>query len=141
PATGRGFPEMRYHLIVSFSPLCRRACRTLTGQIFEWRETMAILEISVVPIGTSDTSLSAYVADCLRILKKEKIRYELSSMGTNIEGDLKDLFRIAYRMHLTPFKKGALRVVTTLKIDDRRDKKGTLKGKKSAVQSKLRLGK
>jgi len=102
---------------------------------------MAILEISVVPIGTSDTSLSAYVADCLRILKKEKIRYELSSMGTNIEGDLKDLLRIAHRMHLTPFKKGALRVVTTLKIDDRRDKKGTLKGKKSAVQSKLRLGK
>ena len=99
---------------------------------------MAILEISVVPIGTSDTSLSAYVADCLRILKKEKVRYELSSMGTNIEGDLKDLLRIAHRMHLTPFKKGALRVVTTLKIDDRRDKKGTLKGKKSAVQSKLR---
>ena len=99
---------------------------------------MAILEISVVPIGTSDTSLSAYVADCLRILKEEKVRYELSSMGTNIEGDLKDLLRIAHRMHLTPFKKGALRVVTTLKIDDRRDKKGTLKGKKSAVQSKLR---
>jgi uncharacterized protein (TIGR00106 family) len=102
---------------------------------------MAILEISVVPIGTSDTSLSAYVADCLRILKKEKVRYELSSMGTNIEGNLKDLLRIAHRMHLTPFKKGALRVVTTLKIDDRRDKKGTLKGKKSAVQSKLRIRK
>ena len=100
---------------------------------------MAILEISVVPIGTSDTSLSAYVADCLRILKKEKVRYELSSMGTNIEGDLKNLFRIAHRMHLTPFKKGALRVVTTLKIDDRRDKKGTLEGKKKAVKNKLKV--
>jgi uncharacterized protein YqgV (UPF0045/DUF77 family) len=41
-------------------------------------------------------------------------------------------------MHQTPFKKGALRVLTTLKIDDRRDKKGTLEGKKKAVQSKLR---
>jgi uncharacterized protein (TIGR00106 family) len=99
---------------------------------------MAILEISVVPIGTSDTSLSAYVADCLRILKEEKVRYELSSMGTNIEGDLNDLLRIAHKMHLTPFRKGALRVVTTIKIDDRRDKKGTLEGKKKAVQSKLR---
>jgi uncharacterized protein (TIGR00106 family) len=98
---------------------------------------MAILEISVVPIGTSNTSLSAYVADCLRILKKEKVRYELSSMGTNIEGDLKDLFKIALKMHQTPFKKGALRVLTTLKIDDRRDKKGTLEGKKKAVQKKL----
>ena len=99
---------------------------------------MAILEISVVPIGTGGTSLSAYVADCLRLLKKEKVRYELSSMGTNIEGDLKDLFKIAFKMHQIPFGKGALRVLTTLKIDDRRDKKGTLKGKKMAVQKKLK---
>ena len=98
---------------------------------------MAILEISVVPIGTKDTSLSAYVADCLRILKKEKVRYELTSMGTNIEGDLKDLVRIALRMHEAPFKKGVPRVLTTLKIDDRRDTKGTLSGKKKSVESKL----
>ena len=99
---------------------------------------MAILEISVVPIGTSDTSLSAYVADCLRILKNEEVRYELSSMGTNIEGDLRDLLKIALKMHQVPFQKGALRVLTTLKIDDRRDKKGTLEGKKRAVKRKLK---
>jgi len=98
---------------------------------------MAILAISVVPIGTKETSLSPYVADCIRILKKEKVQYELTSMGTNIEGNLKDLIRIAIKMHQTPFKKGALRVLTTLKIDDRRDKKGTLSGKKKAVKSKL----
>ena len=99
---------------------------------------MAILEISVVPIGTGDTSLSAYVADCLRVLKKAKVRYELSSMGTNVEGNLKDLLKIAVAMHQVPFKKGARRVVTTMKIDDRRDKKGTLEGKKKAVLKKLR---
>ncbi len=99
---------------------------------------MAILQISVVPIGTGETSLSAYVADCIRILKKEKVHYELTSMGTNIEGDLKNLLKIALEMHQAPFKKGALRVLTTLKIDDRRDKKGTLKGKKRAVENKLR---
>jgi uncharacterized protein (TIGR00106 family) len=98
---------------------------------------MAILEISVVPIGTKETSLSSYVAGCLRILRKEKVRYELTSMGTNIEGDLRTLMRIALKMHRTPFKKGARRVLTTLKIDDRRDKKGTLSGKKRAVQEKL----
>ncbi len=99
---------------------------------------MAILEISVVPIGTGDTSLSAYVADCLRVLKRERVRYELSSMGTNVEGNLKDLFKIAVAMHQVPFKKGARRVVTTMKIDDRRDKRGTLEGKKKAVKDKLR---
>jgi uncharacterized protein (TIGR00106 family) len=99
---------------------------------------MAILEISVVPIGTGNPSVSSYVADCVRILKKERVKYELTSMGTNMEGNLRDLIQVAMKMHQTPFKKGALRVVTTIKIDDRRDKRGTLAGKKKAVQRKLR---
>jgi len=101
---------------------------------------MAILEISVVPIGMKGTSLSQYVADCIKVLRNERrVKYELTSMGTNIEGSLQDLVRIALKMHAVPFKKGAPRVVTTLKIDDRRDKKGTLEGKKKAVQNKLRV--
>ena len=99
---------------------------------------MAILEISVVPIGTKDPSISSYVADCVRILKKEKVHYELTAMWTNLEGRLKDLINVALKMHELPFRKGALRVATTLKIDDRRDKEITLSGKKSAVRRKLR---
>ena len=98
---------------------------------------MAILEISVVPIGTKGTSLSSYVADCLRVLKEENVPYELTAMGTNVEGNLQKLIRVALKMHQVPFGKGAQRVVTTLKIDDRRDKKGTLSAKKKAVQNKL----
>ena len=99
---------------------------------------MAILEISVVPIGIKGTSLSHYVADCIKVLRKEKkVKYELTSMGTNIEGNLQDLIKIALKMHAVPFQKGAPRVVTTIKIDDRRDKKGTLEGKKKAVEKKL----
>lgn len=100
---------------------------------------MAILEISVVPIGLEGSSLSSFVADCLRVLRKEKIRYELTAMGTNIEGGLKDLIKVALKMHEVPFKKGAPRVLTTLKIDDRRDKKSTLSAKKRAVKRKLRV--
>jgi uncharacterized protein (TIGR00106 family) len=100
---------------------------------------MAILQISIVPIGTKDTSLSSYVADCIRVLEMEKARFELTAMGTNIEGNLKDLIKIALKMHEVPFKKGVARVLTTLKIDDRRDKKGTLVGKKMAVKRKLNL--
>lgn len=99
---------------------------------------MAILEISIVPLGIKGTSLSHYVAGCIKVLQKEKkVKYELTSMGTNIEGNLRDLMKIALKMHEVPFERGALRVLTTLKIDDRRDKKGTLEGKKRAVQNKL----
>ncbi len=101
--------------------------------------TMAILDVSIVPIGTPGTSLSAYVADCVRVLEKEKkIKHELTSMGSNLEGDLKELIRVVMKMHETPFKKGVKRVLTTIRIDDRRDKKGTMEGKKKAVQVKLK---
>lgn len=100
---------------------------------------MAILDVSVVPIGTPGTSLSPYVAECVKVLQKEKkIKHELTSMGSNLEGDLKDLIRVVLKMHETPFKKGAKRVLTTIRIDDRRDKKGTMEGKKKSVEMKLK---
>ena len=97
---------------------------------------MAVMEISIVHIGTGP-SISSYVADCVRVLKKEKMHFELTAMGTNVEGSLKNLIAVALKMHQVPFKKGAQRVVTTIKIDDRRDKKITISGKKKAVQAKL----
>jgi uncharacterized protein YqgV (UPF0045/DUF77 family) len=47
-----------------------------------------------------------------------------------VQGNLKDLIKVALQMHELPFKKGALRVVTTVKIDDRRDREVTIAGKK-----------
>ena len=97
---------------------------------------MAVMEVSVIPIGTG-SSVSSYVADCIRVPKKAKVSYELTAMGTNVEGNLQELVRLALQMHRVPFKKGAQRVVTTIKIDDRRDKKISIAGKKRAVQRKL----
>ena len=97
---------------------------------------MAIAEISIVPIGTQSTSVSSYVAACLEVLKGSGLTHELHGMGTIIEGDLEDLFQIILEMHEVPFRAGALRVVTTIKIDDRRDKKTSSKGKVEAVLRK-----
>jgi uncharacterized protein (TIGR00106 family) len=97
---------------------------------------MAVMEISVIPIGIG-ASVSSYVADCIRVLKKSKVSYELTAMGTNVEGDLNTLVGLALKMHQVPFGRGAQRVVTTIKIDDRRDKKITIAGKKRAVQARL----
>lgn len=99
---------------------------------------MAVMEISVVPLGQG-TSVSSYVADCIRVLKKERMSFEITAMGTNVEGTLGRLIAVALKMHQVPFKKGAKRVVTTIKIDDRRDKEVTIRGKKKAVQQKLRI--
>lgn len=99
---------------------------------------MAIVEISVIPLGTKTPSVSRYVADALKTLKKEKdIKYELTSMGTIIEGDLEKVLDLAKKMHESVFDKKVLRVVTIIKIDDRRDKPLSIKGKIKSVEEKL----
>ncbi|RQD76847.1 MAG: thiamine-binding protein [Halanaerobium sp. MSAO_Bac5] len=99
---------------------------------------MAIAELTVVPLGTKETSLSNYVAGCHQILKEQdKVEYQLTPMGTILEGNLEDIFLITRKMHEVPFENGALRVTTSLKIDDRRDKKGSMKQKLASVESKL----
>ena len=97
---------------------------------------MAIAELSIIPIGTKSTSLSSYVAACLKVLKDTGLTYEVHGMGTIIEGDLKDIFDVVLKMHEVPFQAGALRVVTTVKIDDRRDKEASAKSKVEAVLEK-----
>jgi len=58
-------------------------------------------------------------------------------MGTIIEGDLPRILEVIVLMHEVPFAKGALRVSTLIKIDDRRDKEATMEGKVQAVEEKL----
>lgn len=99
---------------------------------------MAIAEVTVVPLGTKETSLSNYVADCHKVLKdQDKVDYELTPMGTILEGNLNEIFDIVKELHEVPFGEGAKRVSTNLKIDDRRDKKGSMKQKINSVNDKL----
>ena len=99
---------------------------------------MAMIEISVLPVGTQKPSVSRFVAGAVKILQNEPdIRYELTAMGTIIEGERRHLLALAERMHQSAFDAGAVRVVTTIKIDERLDKPLTIKGKIKAVQEKL----
>ena len=99
---------------------------------------MAIAEVKVVPLGTEDTSLSYYVAGCHKVLKKQdQVDYELTPMGTILEGELEQIFAIVEKLHEVPFADGAERVSTTLSIDDRRDKNGSMEQKTNSVNDKL----
>ena len=100
---------------------------------------MAMMDISIVPVGTGNPSVSAFVAEAHRILQKEAgIRYELTAMNTIIEGNLEKLFEIAQKLHRSPFAAGAKRVVTTIRLDERTDKPLTIEGKVKAVKDKLK---
>ena len=100
---------------------------------------MAIIEVSIVPLGTGTPSLSQYVARTVKVLEERRdIKYELTSMGTIIEGDLEQLLGAVRKMHETVFDAGAARVLTTVKIDDRRDKASTMSGKIESVKRELK---
>ncbi len=99
---------------------------------------MAIVEVSIVPIGGTGTSLSEYVAGALRVLEGSGLRYELTAMGTIISGDLDEIMIIVRKMHESCFEGGSARVLTTVRIDDRRDRAATPEDKVKSVQEKLR---
>ena len=100
---------------------------------------MAIAEVSIIPLGTKTPSVSKYVARAISVLQQEKdIKYELTSMGTIIEGDLEKILKVVKKMHQATFDEGAMRVVTTIKIDDRRDRPSTMSGKIESLMKELK---
>lgn len=100
---------------------------------------MPIMEISVVPIGTKTPSISKYVAASEEILQKTNtVKSQITAMATIVESDsLNKLFDIARKMHEKVLSSGAKRVITSITIDDRLDKKLSIEGKVNSVKKKL----
>ncbi len=100
---------------------------------------MAIVQVSIVPVGTRTSSISKYVARAFKFLENQKdVVYQLTPMGTIIEGDLDRVLSIVRGLHESGFDEEVQRVLTTVIIDDRRDKTATMESKVNSVQSKLR---
>jgi uncharacterized protein (TIGR00106 family) len=100
---------------------------------------MAIIDVTVIPVGTETPSVSEYVAEIHKVLKhyEDRISYQLTPMSTLIEGDLGLLLEVVKEIHEVPFKKGLQRVCTNIRIDDRRDKEHSMVRKMESVQAKL----
>ena len=99
---------------------------------------MAMAQVTIVPLGTGKTSLSSYVADVVKWLEENEVKYTLTPMGTVLEGDKSEILDIVNRMSDIPFSAGAERVMTLINLDDRRDKTSTPGEKIKAVRDKLK---
>jgi uncharacterized protein (TIGR00106 family) len=98
---------------------------------------MAILAISVTPIGTGSPGVGEYVADALRVIERSGLRYQLNAMHTEVEGELDQLLRLVPQIHEACFARGARRVSTVMKIDDRRDVPSSIEGKVRSVRERI----
>jgi uncharacterized protein (TIGR00106 family) len=65
------------------------------------------------------------------------VKYEITAMGTIVEGDLDRILAVVRKMHEETFGEGVSRVVTTIKIDDRRDKPQGIREKVDSLKRKL----
>lgn len=99
---------------------------------------MAVVELTICPLGTETTSVSPYVAGAQKILmEQEEIKFMLNPMGTVLEGNLDEIFSLIRKIQEDVFDKGANRVYSIIKVDDRRDKIATMEQKLESVKSKL----
>lgn len=98
---------------------------------------MAVVEVCLIPIGTKETSVSKYVAEAEKILMAEGVKYKLNPMGTVIEADADKALEVIRKMQESVFDKGADRIYSVIKMDDRRDKKASMEQKIKSVEDKL----
>jgi uncharacterized protein (TIGR00106 family) len=99
---------------------------------------MAIAQISIIPLGTKTPSVSKYVARAVKVLQQEgDLKYQITSMGTIIEGRLDKILAVAEKMHEGIFSGEVTRVITIIEIDDRRDQASSIKGKMNSLMAEL----
>jgi uncharacterized protein (TIGR00106 family) len=94
---------------------------------------MALLQLTTIPLGTKSVSVGDYVAAIQLELANTGLPFRLNDMGTVIEGNISELLGIMEKIYENPFTKGAMRVVTQIVIDDRRDKQVHIGDKIDAV--------
>ena len=95
---------------------------------------MIISQLSIAPIG-KEVSVSKYVKKVIEVIEKYDVKSETNAMATVIETqNLETLFKIVQEAHMAMVNSGAQRVITELKIDDRRDKNATIDTKLNAIK-------
>jgi uncharacterized protein (TIGR00106 family) len=96
---------------------------------------MVLLEMSITPLGKGE-SVSAYVAECVDIVDRSGLDYELHSMGTIVEGELDQVLDLMRRC-IEQTATHSDRVTCAAKLDFRRAHEGRLKSKVTSVEQKL----
>ena len=91
---------------------------------------------SVTPIDKGGENLSEYISHSLSIIKESGLDYQITAMGTIVEGEASEVFNLIQACH-TKMTNLSGRVSTSIKIDDRAGATGRLRGKVNSVEKVL----
>ena len=97
---------------------------------------MSVLaEFSIVPLGKG-ASVSPFVAEVIKIVAESGLSYKANPMGTVMEGDWDAVMGVIRKCH-DEVMRGSERVLTSIKIDDRKGKEKRMEAKLESVEQKL----
>ena len=96
---------------------------------------MVLLEFSMYPTDKGE-SVSEYVARSIDIIDRSGLSYQLTPMGTIIEGEYDEVMRVVKEC-FDLMSSDCVRVAVNLKIDYRKGKSGRLSSKIESVEKRL----
>jgi uncharacterized protein (TIGR00106 family) len=101
------------------------------------KDLKVIVQFTTSPLGEG-VSVSRFVAEALREVENSGLRYQLTPMSTILEADTpEEAVEAVLKAHEAVFRAGAKRVVTDIKIDDRRDEPRKMEDKIEKVMRQL----
>jgi uncharacterized protein (TIGR00106 family) len=96
---------------------------------------MVLLEFSMAPLGQGE-SVSAQVARILDVIDRSGVTYQLTPMGTILEGEWDEVMGVVTRCFET-MAAGCPRVSASIRIDYRAGPAGRLQSKVATVERLL----
>lgn len=94
-----------------------------------------LLELSVIPLGRG-RSISADVAELVRLIDASGLDYRVTPSGTILEGSWEQLMDLARKCHFHMRSKTE-RVITLMKLDDYEQRTGRLVAAVKSVEEKV----
>ncbi|KAG1754350.1 hypothetical protein EDB19DRAFT_1665980 [Suillus lakei] len=82
----------------------------------------AVADFCLIPIGTGESSVAEYIAECQRVLEKSGLTFKMHGYGTNLEGPWSEVSKAIHDCHAAVHAQGAPRVATDIRIGTRVDR-------------------
>ena len=95
---------------------------------------MTLMEFSIIPLDKG-SSFSAYVAQVLTVVAESGLDYQLTPMGTIVEGEWDDLWSLLNRC-FRALEKDSDRISLQVKFDYRKGPAGRITSKVRSVEQK-----
>jgi len=93
-----------------------------------------IVEFNIIPLGVG-ISVSQFLAPAVEELEKRNVKYEVTSMCTIFEAkNIEEAFKLVREAHESVFEMGVKRIVTAIRIDDRRDDERSMEDKVKSLK-------